>query len=93
VGIDYLISALKETGGTDNKKLAEAIKGKTRKSFMGVGDGNTVTIRDKDQTIIDYSIGWGTTIANDPYMTNIQAADWHTIEELEKEWLTDKGWL
>ena len=93
VGIDYLISALKETGGTDNKKLAEAIKGKTRKSFMGVGDGNTVSMRDKDQTIIDYSIGWGTTIANDPYMTNIQAADWHTIEELEKEWLTDKGWL
>jgi branched-chain amino acid transport system substrate-binding protein len=37
VGIDYLISALKETGGTDNKKLAEAIKGKTRTFMPYVG--------------------------------------------------------
>ena len=93
VGIDYLISALIETGGTDNKKLAEAMKGKTKKSFMGVGDSNTVTVRDRDQTLIDYSIGWGTTKSEDPYMTNILAADWYTIEELEKEWLADKGWL
>ena len=93
VGIDYLINALKETGSTDTKKLAEAIKGKTRKSFMGVGDGNTVSIRDRDQTIVDYSIGWGTTISNEPYMTGIQGADWNTIKELENEWLTDKGWL
>ena len=93
VGIDYLISAMKETGGTDNKKLAEYIKGKSKSSFMGVGEGNTVSIRDKDQTIVDYSIGWGTTISQDPFMTNIQAADWNTIEELEKEWLADKGWL
>ena len=93
VGIDYLISAMKETGGTDNKKLAEYIKGKSKSSFMGVGKGNTVSIRDKDQTIVDYSIGWGTTISQDPFMTNIQAADWNTIEELEKEWLADKGWL
>ena len=93
VGIDYLISAMKETEGTDNKKLAEYIKGKSKSSFMGVGEGNTVSIRDKDQTIVDYSIGWGTTISQDPFMTNIQAADWNTIEELEKEWLADKGWL
>ena len=60
---------------------------------MGVGDGNTVSIRDRDQTIVDYSIGWGTTISNEPYMTGIQGADWNTIKELENEWLTDKGWL
>ena len=93
VAIDFLISALKETGGTNNKKLAEYIKGKTRKSFMGVGKGNTVTIRDYDQTITKYSIGWGTTISDVPYMQNIQAADWNTIEELEKEWLTNKAWI
>jgi branched-chain amino acid transport system substrate-binding protein len=93
VGIDYLISAMKETGGTNNKKLAEYIKGRSKNSFMGVGEGNTVSIRDKDQTIVDYSIGWGTTISQDPFMTNIQAADWNTIEELEKEWLADKDWL
>ena len=93
VAIDFLISALKETGGTNNNKLAEYIKGKTRKSFMGVGKGNTVTIRDYDQTITKYSIGWGTTISDVPYMQNIQAADWNTIEELEKEWLTNKAWI
>ena len=60
---------------------------------MGVGKGNTVTIRDYDQTITKYSIGWGTTISNVPYMQNIQAADWNTIEELEKEWLTNKAWI
>ena len=60
---------------------------------MGVGDNNSVSIRDRDQTIIDYSIGWGTTISNEPYMTGIQAADWDTIKELEKIWLADKNWL
>lgn len=93
VAMDYLINALKETGGTDNKKLAEAIKGKTRKSFMGVGDKNSVSIRDYDQTIIDYSIAWGTAIPNNPYIKDIEAADWNTIKEYEKEWLANKGWL
>ena len=69
------------------------MKGKKKESFMGVGEDNTVRIRKNDQTIVDYSIGWGTTIPEDPYMNNIQAANWSTIEELEKEWLTDKGWL
>ena len=67
------------------------MKGQTRQSFMGVGKGNSVTIRDRDQTITNYSIGWGTTIPNDPYIKDIQAADWDTIEKVEQEWLTNKG--
>tara|TARA_B100000674_G_scaffold264009_1_gene217950 strand:- start:1409 stop:2677 length:1269 start_codon:yes stop_codon:yes gene_type:complete len=93
IAMDYLINALKETGGTDNKKLAEALKGKTIPSFMGVGEGNTVTIRDRDQTITNYSIGWGTTIPKEPFIQDVQAADWDTIENLEEEWLTNKGWI
>ena len=93
IAMDYLINALKETGGTDNKKLAEALKGKTSPSFMGVGEGNTVTIRDRDQTITNYSIGWGTTIPKEPFIQDVQAADWDTIENLEEEWLTNKGWI
>jgi len=93
VATDYLINALIETKGTDNKKLAEVMKGQTRQSFMGVGKGNSVTIRDRDQTITNYSIGWGTTIPNDPYIKDIQAADWDTIEKVEQEWLTNKGWI
>ena len=93
IAMDYLINALKETGGTDNKKLAEALKGKTSPSFMGVGEGNTVTIRDRDQTITNYSIGWGTTIPKEPFIQNVQAANWDTIENLEEEWLTNKGWI
>ena len=71
IAMDYLINALKETGGTDNKKLAEALKGKTSPSFMGVGEGNTVTIRDRDQTITNYSIGWGTTIPKEPFIQDL----------------------
>ena len=93
IAMDYLINALKETGGTDNKKLAEALKGKTIPSFMGVGEGNTVTIRDRDQTITNYSIGWGTTIPKEPFIQDVQAANWDTIENLEEEWLTNKGWI
>ena len=93
IAMDYLINALKETGGTDNKKLAEALKGKTSPSFMGVGEGNTVTIRDRDQTITNYSIGWGTTIPKEPFIQDVQAANWNTIENLEEEWLTNKGWI
>tara|TARA_A100001037_G_scaffold54590_1_gene46961 strand:+ start:943 stop:2211 length:1269 start_codon:yes stop_codon:yes gene_type:complete len=93
IAMDYLINALKETGGTDNKKLAEALKGKTSPSFMGVGEGNTVTIRDRDQTITNYSIGWGTTIPKEPFIQDVQAANWDTIENLEEEWLTNKGWI
>ena len=93
IAMDYLINALKETRGTDNKKLAEALKGKTSPSFMGVGEGNTVTIRDRDQTITNYSIGWGTTIPKEPFIQDVQAANWGTIENLEEEWLTNKGWI
>ena len=84
---------MKETGGTDNKKLAEAMRGKTSPSFMGVGEGNSVTIRERDQTITNYSIGWGTTIPKEPFIQDVQAADWNTIENVEEEWLTNKGWI
>ena len=60
---------------------------------MPVGDKNSVSIRDYDQTIIDYSIAWGTAIPNNPYIKDIEAADWNTIKEYEKEWLANKGWL
>ena len=93
IAIDYLIEAMKEVGGTDNKKLAEAMRGKTSPSFMGVGEGNSVTIRERDQTITNYSIGWGTTIPKEPFIQDVQAADWNTIEKVEEEWLTNKGWI
>ncbi len=93
IAMDYLIDAMKETGGTDNKKLAEAMKGKTSPSFMGVGEGNTVTIRDRDQTITNYSIGWGTTVPKEPFIQDVQAADWNTIKKIEAEWLTNKSWI
>ena len=93
IAIDYLIQAMKETGGTDNKKLAEAMRGKTSPSFMGVGQGNSVTMRERDQTITNYSIGWGTTIPKEPFIKDVQAADWNTIEKVEEEWLTNKGWI
>ena len=93
VAIDFLISAMQEVGDLNTKKLAESLNGKRRQSFIGVGEENTVTMRSQDQTLVNYAIGWGSTLPKEPYMRNVRAADWNTIQELEKEWLSSKGWI
>ena len=93
VAIDFLISAMQEVGDLNTKKLAESLNGKRRQSFIGVGEENTVTMRSQDQTLVNYAIGWGSTLPKEPYMRDVRAADWNTIQELEKEWLSSKGWI
>ena len=93
VATDFLISAIQETKSLNPKNISESLKGKSRQSFIGVGEGNTVTMRSKDQTLVNYAIGWGSTLPKEPYMKDIKAADCESIQELEKEWLTSKGWI
>ena len=93
VATDFLISAIQETKSLDPKNISESLNGKSRKSFIGVGAENTVTMRSQDQTLIDYAIGWGSTLPKEPYMKDVKAADWDTIQVIEKEWLTSKGWI
>ena len=47
----------------------------------------------EDQTIVDYAIGWGTTISQPPYVTNLEPADWGQIVELETEWKKAKNYI
>ena len=56
------------------------------------GADGKITMRAEDQTIVGYAIGWGTTIPTEPYVTDMQAADWGYIFELEAEWKKTKGY-
>lgn len=88
--VHLTIAALKKVGGTDPRKLAEALRGLTIDSPFGA-DGK-VTMRAEDQTLVGYAIGWGTTIPAEPYVNGIKTADWNQITQLEQEWKKGKGW-
>lgn len=90
VGINFLITAMRQTGNTDGKALAEVMRGMTVKSPFGV-DGK-ITMRKEDQTIIDYATGWGVTQSKPPYVPHITATDWDVILKYEQNWKEDKGY-
>jgi branched-chain amino acid transport system substrate-binding protein len=82
--IRFIEAAVKKAGSTDGKKAAEALRGLTIDSpFSTTGK---VTMRAEDQTLVGYAIGWGTTIPQAPFVTDIEAGDWGLISELETEW-------
>jgi branched-chain amino acid transport system substrate-binding protein len=88
--IMLLAEASKKANSADGSKIADAMRGLTIKCPFGA-DG-TVTMRAEDQTLIGYAIGWGTTIAQEPYVPEVLAGDWKTILELEAEWKKNKGY-
>jgi len=91
-GAQFIVDSLKATGGkTDGKMLAEALKGMTIKSPFGV-DG-TLTMRAEDHTLTGYTVGFCKAIDKDPYIADVQTADWQLIFELEKEWKKAKGYI
>jgi branched-chain amino acid transport system substrate-binding protein len=83
-GIAFLWEASKKANSADGKKIAEALRGLKIDSPFGA-DG-TMTMRAEDQTIINYAVGWGTTIPNEPYVPDVVAGDWKVILELEADW-------
>lgn len=88
--VKLLTTALRQVGGTDPRQVAAKLKGMTIESPFAA-DGS-VTMRAEDQTLTGYAIGWGTTVSADPYVENMQKADWATILRLEAEWKRAKGW-
>jgi branched-chain amino acid transport system substrate-binding protein len=90
VAAGFIVAAIKQTKSTDGKKMAEALRGMSIDSPFGV-DGK-ITMRAEDQTIVNYAIGWGTTIPQEPYVPDIKAADWKFIFEHEAEWKKSKGY-
>ncbi len=87
--INFLAAAAKKAESADGKKLADALRGLKIDSPLGA-DG-TITMRAEDQTIVGYAIGWGTTIAKEPYVPEMKSTSWQRIFELEAEWKKDKG--
>src|SRR5699024_1745842 len=90
-GVQFLVAAMEKANSTDGEKLAEVMHDLTIESPFGA-DG-TITMRGEDQTMVNYAVGWGEVIADDPYLPDPQAGSWEQIFELEKEWKERNGYL
>jgi len=91
VAAELVVEALRETkGDTDGKKLAAAIKGRTIKSVFG--SKGTLTMRAEDHTLIDYIIGFGVSLPQEPFITGFAGADWGPIVDLERQWKKKLGY-
>jgi branched-chain amino acid transport system substrate-binding protein len=90
VAIQFMEAAVKKAGSTDGKAVAAALSGMKINSPFGV-DG-TITMRE-DHTTIGYAIGWGQTVPQPPYITQVKAADWGKIVELETEWKKQQHYI
>lgn len=89
--IRFIEAAVKKAGSTDGKKAAAALEGLTIDSpFSTTGK---VTMRAEDHTMIDYAIGWGTTVSKEPFVIDMEPGDWGQIVELEKEWKKANGYI
>jgi branched-chain amino acid transport system substrate-binding protein len=88
--VHFLAAAAKKAGSADGAKVAEALRGLTIESPFGA-DG-TLTIRGEDHTLVNYAIGWGTTIPNEPYVPDVKTGDWKQIVELEAAWKAKNGY-
>lgn len=91
-GARFLIEAIRTTGGSQPTKLAAAIKSGEVISPVGMQDNN-ILMRAEDQTIVDYALGWGRIVPNEPYLVDIQPADWADVIKLETEWKKKKGFI
>jgi branched-chain amino acid transport system substrate-binding protein len=89
-GMQFLAAAAKKANSADGKKIAEALRGLKIESQFGQ-DG-TMTMRADDQTVIGYAIGWGTTIAQEPYVPEVTPGDWAKILDLEAAWKKKNGY-
>ena len=87
----FIEGAVKKAGSTDGKKAAAALEGLSIDSpFSTIGK---VTMRAEDHTMINYAIGWGTTVPKEPYVVDIEPGDWGQIFELETEWKKKNGYI
>src|ERR1700684_2309892 len=90
VAMQFYEEAVKKTNSLDAKALADALTGMKIKTPFGA-DG-TIPMRE-DHTTIGYAIGWGQTTPKEPFISDIKAADWGKIVELETEWKKQKQYI
>ncbi len=60
-------------------------------SPVGAKNGKML-MRKTDQTVVNYALGWGRIVAKEPYLTNIDAADWDQVTAQETEWKKARGY-
>lgn len=89
--IRAVIKAIQMTKSADNTKLAEAMRGMEIDSPVGAKNGK-IQMRGADQTIVHYALGWGRIAAKEPYLTNIDAANWDQVIAQESEWKKARGY-
>lgn len=83
--LKFIAAALVDTGGnTDADKLAAASSGRTIDSPFGT-DG-TLTLREGDNTLIGYAVGYGKSLPKAPYLSDFQGTTWEQILLHEAEW-------
>jgi branched-chain amino acid transport system substrate-binding protein len=90
-GTKFILEGIKKAGTTEAKKLSDAIRGMKIESPFGI-DG-TVMMREEDQTLVNYAIGWGQTIPKEPFMPDVTAVDWKVIYELETAWKKKNNYI
>ena len=89
-GIQFLTAAMKKANSSDSKKVSEALRG--LKIDSPFGQDGTLTMRESDNTMINYALGYGSLTNKEPYITNQVNGSWPQIYELEAEWKKRKGW-
>ena len=84
-GARFVLEALKATNGsTDRDKLADATRGREIASPHGVN--GTVKMREEDNTLVNYALGYGKTVSTEPWLADFEATPWEVILEHESEW-------
>ena len=83
-GMRFIEAAVKKANSTDGKAAADAMRDLSIDSIFSTT--GKVTMRAEDNTMVDYAIGWGTSVSQAPFVTGVQPGDWGQIRELEAEW-------
>lgn len=91
-GARFVIEAIRKSNSVEPAKLAAAMKGMEIGVPVGAKDGKAV-MRPEDQTIVDYALGWGRIVPNEPYLVDIEPANWGEVRRLETEWKKKKGFI
>lgn len=89
--LKFIAAALTDTAGnSDPDKLAAATTGRTLDSPFGI-DG-TLTLREGDNTLVGYTVGYGKSTPKPPYLSDFQATSWEQILTQEAEWKKREGY-
>jgi branched-chain amino acid transport system substrate-binding protein len=91
-GTRFVLEAMRKTQGVEPAALAAAMRGMKIDSPVGGPDG-TLFMRAEDQTIINYALGWGRITSKEPFLVDIEAADWSAVLVQEEEWKAGKGYI